>query len=133
MPEAHAPDAATIFEPHPIAARNAAGMMRKWRDWSSAWSRVAGIFYWAFSQLTSFGVGPWALFVAIAFATAYSLRGPGIFLGHLLVAIVVVDLDVQCIQSEMRKPGRDPNVGPDQDFVFTIGVFRASCWRLSSG
>ena len=62
------------------------------------------------------------LFAAIAFAAGYLLSGPGIFLGHTLVAIAVVVLDVQWIQSEMRKPGWDPNVGPDQDFVFMIAV-----------
>ena len=81
-----------------------------------------GIIYWAFSQLISYGVWPWVLFVAIAFAAAYLLRVPGIFLGHVLVAIAVFVLDVQWIQSEMRKPAGDPNVGPDQDFVFMIGV-----------
>jgi hypothetical protein len=81
-----------------------------------------GIIYWAFSQLISYGVWPWLLFAAIALAAAYLLRVPGIFLGHILVAIAVVVLDVQWIQSEMRKPGWDPNVGPDQDFVFMIGV-----------
>jgi hypothetical protein len=49
-------------------------------------------------------------------------RVPGVFLGHVLVAIAVGVLDVQWIQSEMRKPGWDPGVGPDQDFVFMIGV-----------
>ena len=81
-----------------------------------------GIIYWAFSQLISYGVWPWALFVAVAFGAAYLLRVPGIFLGHVFVAIAVVVFDVQWIQSEMRKPGWDPNVGPDQDFVFMIAV-----------
>jgi hypothetical protein len=78
------------------------------------------ITYWAFSQLISYGVLPWVLFLAITFAAAYLLRVPGIFLGHLLVAIAIVVFDVQWIQSEMHKPGWDGQ--PDQDFVFMIGV-----------
>jgi hypothetical protein len=79
-----------------------------------------GIIYWAFSQLISYGVLPWGLFVAIAFGAAYLLRVPGIFLGHVFVAIAVVVFDLQWIQFEMRKPGWDGQ--PDQDFVFMIGV-----------
>jgi hypothetical protein len=79
-----------------------------------------GIIYWAFSQLTSYGVWPWVLFVAIALVAALLLRVPGIFLGHVLVAVAVVIFDVQWIQSEMRKPGWDGQ--PDQDFVFMMGV-----------
>lgn len=79
-----------------------------------------GIIYWTFSQLISYGVWTWVLFVAIAFAAAYLLRLPGIFLGHVLVAIAVVVFDLQWIESEMRKPGWDGQ--PDQDFVFMIGV-----------
>jgi hypothetical protein len=79
-----------------------------------------GIIYWAFSQLISYGVWPWVMFVTIACAAAYFFRKPGIFLGHVLVAIAVVVFDVQWIQSEMRKPGWDGQ--PDQDFVFMFGV-----------
>jgi hypothetical protein len=55
------------------------------------------IFRWALSQLVSYGVAP-----------------------HLLVAVAVVLLDVQWIQSEMREPGWSGE--PDQDIVFAIGV-----------
>jgi hypothetical protein len=79
-----------------------------------------GIIYWAFSQLISYGVWPWVLFVATTLGAAYLVRVPGIFLGHVLVATAVVVFDVQWIQSEMRKPGW--NGQPDQDFVFMIGV-----------
>jgi hypothetical protein len=78
------------------------------------------IVYWAFSQLLSYGVAPWMLFLAIAFAAPYLLRVPGIFLGHILVAIAVVLLDVHWIQAEVRRPGW--NGQPDQDFIFAIGV-----------
>jgi hypothetical protein len=81
-----------------------------------------GIIYWAFSQLSSYGVWQWVLILALTAAAAYLLRVPGIFLGHVLVATAIAVLDVQWIQSEMRKPGWDPNVGPDQDFAFVIGV-----------
>jgi hypothetical protein len=78
------------------------------------------IIYWTFLQLISYGVCPWLLFVGIALVAAYLLRVPGIILGHVLVAIAIVVLDVQWIQSEMRKPEWDGR--PDQDFVFMIGV-----------
>jgi 4-amino-4-deoxy-L-arabinose transferase-like glycosyltransferase len=79
-----------------------------------------GLIYWVFLQLVSYGVWPWLLFVAIALASAYLLRVPGIFFGHLLVAIAVVVFDVQWIQSEMRKPGWDGQ--PDQDLVFMTAM-----------
>lgn len=79
-----------------------------------------GFVYWAFLELTSYGVLPWVVFLAIAVATAYLFRVPGVFLGHVLIAIAVVVLDVQWIQSEMRAPGWDGQ--PDQDIVFLAGV-----------
>jgi hypothetical protein len=79
-----------------------------------------GIIYWAFAQLASYGVLPWVMLIAIALCAAYLFRVPGIFIGHVLIAIAVVVLDVQWIQAEMAKPGW--NGQPDQDFVFMIGV-----------
>lgn len=79
-----------------------------------------GIIDWAFSQLVSYGVWPWVLFVAIAFAAAYLLRIPGIIVGHVFVAIAIVVLDVLWVQSEMRKP--EWAGPPDQDVVFMVGV-----------
>ena len=78
------------------------------------------IILWALSELASYGLWPWVLFLAIATSTAYLLRLPGVLLGHLLVAGAVVYLDVQWIQAEMAKPGW--NGQPDQDFVFLLGV-----------
>src|SRR5204862_4786083 len=78
------------------------------------------IIHWTFSQLTSYGLWAWLLFVAIAFIPAYFLRLRGIILGHILVAIIVVLLDLRWIQSEMHKP--DWNGQPDQDIVFMIGA-----------
>lgn len=75
---------------------------------------------WVFSQLVSYGVRPWLLFVAIAIVGAYLLRTPGIILGHFVVAVAVAVLDNQWVQAEMRKPGW--NGLPDQDFVFVVGV-----------
>src|SRR5204862_8229779 len=78
------------------------------------------IIHWTFSQLTSYGLWPWLLFVAIAFIAAYFLRLRGIILGHILVAIIVVLLDLRWIQSEMHKPGW--NGQPDQALVVLIRV-----------
>lgn len=75
---------------------------------------------WTLSQLLSYGVRPWLLFLIIASVAAYLLRAPGVFLGHLIVGGAVVILDVRWIQSETNEPGWDGL--PDQDFVFIIGV-----------
>jgi hypothetical protein len=72
------------------------------------------------SQLVSYGPATWLLFVAVAFLAAFLLRLPGVLLGHLLLAGLIVVLDGQWIQSEMHKPGWDGQ--PDADFVFMIGV-----------
>jgi hypothetical protein len=75
---------------------------------------------WAISQLASYGEWAWALFIAVAFVAACFVRVRGILLGHLLVAIAVVTLDVRWVRTEMGKPGWDGQ--PDQDIVFAIGV-----------
>jgi hypothetical protein len=79
-----------------------------------------GIVYWALGQLFSYSIAEWLLFVVIAFACAWALHGPGIFLGHIITAVAIATFDVQWIQSEMHKP--EWNGQPDQDFVFMIGV-----------
>lgn len=73
-----------------------------------------------FSQLISYGPWPWLLFITVAFGSAYLLRGPGVFLGHLLIAAAVAMLDVQWIQAEMHQPGWAGQ--PDQDVAFMVGV-----------
>jgi hypothetical protein len=78
------------------------------------------LIHWISSQLISYGPWPWALFIAIALTAPRLLRTPGIFLGHLLVAILIATLDFHWIQSEMKKP--DWNTQPDQDVVFIVGV-----------
>ena len=75
---------------------------------------------WILSQLLSYSLGMWLAFIFMAWITARMLGLPGIFLGHIMIAIAVACLDVQWIQSEMRKP--EWNGLPDQDFVFMIGV-----------
>lgn len=78
---------------------------------------------WALSQLVSYSLWAWLLFVAIAFIGPYLLHAPGVLLGHVVIAIAVAVIDVQWVQSEIRKPEWNPTIGPDQDFVFMIGVF----------
>jgi hypothetical protein len=73
-----------------------------------------------FLQLISYGPWPWLLFITVAFGAAYLLRGPGVFLGHLLIAAAIVVLDLQWIQAEMHQPGWTGQ--PDQDVVFIIGM-----------
>ena len=61
------------------------------------------------------------LWKAIAFTAARLLRWPGIFLGHLVIAAIVVVLDIRWIQAEMHAPGW--NGQPDQDIMFALGAF----------
>jgi hypothetical protein len=75
---------------------------------------------WVFSQLASYSEWAWAMFIVVAFVAACFVRVRGILLGHLLVAIAVVTLDVRWVRTEMGKPGWDGQ--PDQDIVFAIGV-----------
>ena len=75
----------------------------------------------AISELLTYSALAWTAFIAVAFLAALFLRIPGIFLGHIVIAIAVAVLDVQWIQSEIHKPGW---IGqPDQDIVFMIGIF----------
>lgn len=76
------------------------------------------ILRWALFEMTSYGVGPWLAFMAVAVLAARTLGGPGVVLGHLLIAGAVIALDIRWAQSAIRKPGWDPNAGPDLDFVF---------------
>ncbi|HYE17658.1 MAG TPA: hypothetical protein VEA69_04395 [Tepidisphaeraceae bacterium] len=75
---------------------------------------------WAISQLLSYGVGAWILFLTVAMLAAYALRGPGVFLGHIVIAAIVAGLDHHWIRTEMDRPGW--NGQPDQDVVFMLGV-----------
>lgn len=77
-------------------------------------------FEWAFNELASYGVLPWVAFLLITIGSVALLRVPGVFLGHALIAVLVLVLDVRWIQSEMDAPGWDGQ--PDQDAVFLIGV-----------
>ena len=79
-----------------------------------------GAFNWAFHELASYGLIPWALFFVIACTMTFLFRTPGIFLGHLLIAIAVVVLDVQWVQAEIYAPEWDGQ--PDQDAIFMLGV-----------
>jgi hypothetical protein len=72
------------------------------------------------AQLCSYGVAGWLAFAGIAFVFARVGRGPGMVLGHIVVAVAVIISDLLWIQAEMHKPGWDGV--PDQDFVFLIGV-----------
>jgi hypothetical protein len=72
------------------------------------------------SQLTTYGIIAWLVFITIAFLAAYLSRFWGIIAGHILIALIVAALDLHWIHAEMRKPGWDGQ--PDQDIVFTIGL-----------
>lgn len=73
------------------------------------------------SQLATYGIVWWLAFAAIAFVCARLGGFRGIIAGHVLIAILVAELDAQWIQAEIHRPGWDGQ--PDRDFVFAIGVF----------
>ena len=75
---------------------------------------------WLLYQLHSYSLFVWMIFLAITTIASFVGRGRGIIVGHIIIAILVMWLDVQWIQSEMAKPDWDGV--PDQDIVFTIGV-----------
>jgi len=72
------------------------------------------------SQLASYGIVGWLVFVAIAFVAARLGRFWGVIAGHVLIAVIVAVLDLLWIQAQMHRPGWDGQ--PDQDAVFKIGV-----------
>lgn len=75
---------------------------------------------WALGQLLSYGMWPSLLMAAIVFAAAYRWRLAGILIGHYLVAMLVVYLDVTWLQSAMRSPHW--NGEPDQGLLFLMGI-----------
>lgn len=78
------------------------------------------ILYWAISQILSYGVPEWGVFLAVAAGAAFTLRWPGVVVGQVVIAGMIVVQDVRWIQSEIHKPSW--NGQPDQDFVFIFGV-----------
>jgi hypothetical protein len=72
------------------------------------------------TQLASYGIPWWLVFAAVSFSAARVGRFRGVIAGQILIAVIVVALDVQWIQAEMRKP--EWNGQPDQDIVFMFGV-----------
>jgi hypothetical protein len=75
---------------------------------------------WAIWQILSYGAITWFLFVGVAYLSARAAWAPGIFIGHILIAILVSALDLQWIQTEISKPAWDGQ--PDQDIIFSNGV-----------
>ncbi|WP_037253119.1 MULTISPECIES: hypothetical protein [Rhodopirellula] len=75
---------------------------------------------WLLYQLLSYSLLLWLLFVAITGIASFVGRGWGIMIGHIAIALLVIWLDAQWVQSEIAKPDWDG--APDQDIVFIIGV-----------
>ncbi len=63
------------------------------------------ILEWAILQLSSYRPGSWVGFIVIALLAACLLGRPGIVLGHLLVAGLVVMPDPASVRAEMNRPG----------------------------
>ena len=72
-------------------------------------------------QLLSYGFW-WFAFIAIACLAAKNARGWVLPLGHLVVAMIILSLDVAWIRREMAQPGWSPENGPDMDILFAIGM-----------
>lgn len=71
------------------------------------------------SQLWTYSIAWWALFIGITFVCAWIGRVPGIISGELTIAVIIAVLDVRWVRAEMHMPGW--NGQPDQDTVFMIG------------
>jgi hypothetical protein len=71
-------------------------------------------------QLFAYGVVTWTVWIAVTYCAARFGGLPGLFLGHFVIAGIIVCLDVLWIRSEMSKPGW--NGVPDMDFVFHLGM-----------
>ena len=82
-------------------------------------------FIWC--QLLSYSAPSWMLFIAIAFCAArYGKRGYWIFLGQILVAIAVAQLDALWVEDVRRARHQGPGGVPDMDMLFSFGcLFRA--------
>jgi hypothetical protein len=72
------------------------------------------------SQLFSYGIFAWVVFVAVAFCAARFGGLLGMFAGHVGIAVIVGVLDVRWVTSAMHSPGWDGT--PDMDVVFMVGL-----------
>ena len=77
---------------------------------------------WVLLQFASYGLW-WIAFIGIAFVCAKNWKWIGMFSGHFVIAALIFVLDVTWIRSEMAKPEWSPDIGPDMDIVFSIGMF----------
>lgn len=76
---------------------------------------------WASSQLVSYSLLAWSLYLSITVVAAYFARAWGIIAGHIAIAFVIIWFDLQWIQTAMHAPGW--NGTPDMDVVFHLGVW----------
>jgi hypothetical protein len=78
------------------------------------------VIIWGFWQLLSYSIVSWLAFALIAFCAARYGGWCFVPVGHLVVAIVVVLLDIRWIRAEMNTPGW--NGIPDMDVIFYFGM-----------
>jgi hypothetical protein len=78
------------------------------------------MFDFIYSQLTSYSIPSWVVFVAVTYFAARYLPLWGVLVGHLLVGLIVAVLDIHWVQTEATKP--DYSRTPDMDIVFHAGV-----------
>ncbi|HYF52092.1 MAG TPA: hypothetical protein VEJ63_21965 [Planctomycetota bacterium] len=75
---------------------------------------------WTLGQFLSYGAFVCSLFGLATFLFARYGGWRFVPVGHLIIAIAIVGLDVAWVQSEMAQPGW--NGTPDMDIIFHFGV-----------
>jgi hypothetical protein len=72
------------------------------------------------SQLLSYSLFVWIIFVAAAFCAARFGGLLGMVAGHVVIAVIVSAIDVRWVTAAMHEPGWDG--APDLDAVFMAGL-----------
>ena len=71
-------------------------------------------------QVFMYGLFIWITWIVISFFLSVYAGENGIFLGHIIVAIMIIYIDIHWIQEEMSQPNWKGQ--PDMDIVFCIGL-----------
>jgi hypothetical protein len=71
-------------------------------------------------QILSYSLLAWIAFAAVAIVPSGTGKVPGMIVGHCVIAVIVLALDVNWVRSAMSSPTYNPNTGPDFDAAFYI-------------
>ncbi len=72
------------------------------------------------NQILSYNIMTLLAFLTLTFLAARYLKVPGIFFGHITIAIIIIVLDLFWVFSEMEKP--DWTGEPDLDIIYYLGI-----------